>query len=215
MTYSPAQSFPGNGWSNSPFTPVWQGNLYQSEWPASTSQNPNWSTNWHRPLGISNVPLGMGPQPQPALLAPYTLQQNSQPLLRPQLPTQPNPNPNNRPVQLVQLIENPKYEIEQKECNEIRLRSRCVITPEENRDQPSMENVTPLVHIPSLVHVPPLVNNIKPKHGEETDQHEDPEKIIVTSPPFPKRLTIPKSIAYPDFDLVGELKNLCIKIPLL
>lgn len=46
MTFWSTQSFLGNGWSNSPFTLVWQGNPYQSQWPASTSQNPNWSTNW-------------------------------------------------------------------------------------------------------------------------------------------------------------------------
>lgn len=38
---------------------------------------------------------------------------------------------------------------------------------------------------------------------------------MVISPLFPKRLVIPKLITYLDFDLVGELKNLCIKIPLL
>ena len=74
MTSWPTQSFLGNGWPNSPFTLVWQVNRYQSQWPTSTSQNLNWSTNWQRPLGISNVPLGTGPQPQPALSAPYTLQ---------------------------------------------------------------------------------------------------------------------------------------------
>lgn len=86
------------------------------------------------------------------------------------------------------------------------MRSGHVITPEENRDQPSIENLTPPIHIPSHVHVPPLVNNTKSKQGEETDQHDDPEKIIVTSPPFPERLMIPKLIAYPDFYLVGKLK---------
>eukprot|EP00253_Pinus_taeda_P002518 PITA_02518 len=132
------------------------------------------------------------------------VEEETEPLL-----TQPNLNPNNRLVQLVQIIENPKYEIEQKECNELRLRSGRVINLEENRDQPSIENVTPPIHIP------PPVNNTKPKQGEETDHHDDPEKFIVTSPLSPGRLTIPKPITYPNFDLVGELKNLCIKIPLL
>jgi len=43
---------------------------------------------------------------------------------------------------------------------------------------------------------------------EEIVEHKDLEKLMVTSPPFPKRLTIPKPIVYPDFDLLGELKNL-------
>lgn len=114
MTPWSTQSFPGNGWPNSPFTLVWQGKPYQSQWSTSTSQNTNWSTNWQRPLGISNTPIGIGPQPQSALSAPYPLQQNPQPLMHPQLPAQPNPNPNNRPVRLVQIVEISDYEIEQK-----------------------------------------------------------------------------------------------------
>jgi hypothetical protein len=35
------------------------------------------------------------------------------------------------------------------------------------------------------------------------------------SPPFPERLMIEKPVVYPNFDIVGELKNLYIKIPLL
>eukprot|EP00253_Pinus_taeda_P031369 PITA_31369 len=42
-----------------------------------------------------------------------------------------------------------------------------------------------------------------------------PKKLTITSPTFLERLTISKPIAHPDFDLLGELKNLCIKIPLL
>ena len=95
MTPWSTQSFLGNGWPNYPFTHVWKGNPYQSQWPTSTSQNLNQSTNWQRLLGISNTPMGTGPQPQPTLLAPYPLQKNPQPLMRPQLLAQSNPNPNN------------------------------------------------------------------------------------------------------------------------
>ena len=49
----------------------------------------------------------MIPLPQPTLPAPYTLQQNPRTNLRLQLPAQPNPNPNNRPVQSIQIIEGP------------------------------------------------------------------------------------------------------------
>eukprot|EP00253_Pinus_taeda_P005707 PITA_05707 len=96
-----------------------------------------------------------------------------------------------------------------KECNELRLRSRRIITPEENGDHSSIELETPPVHIPSTI------IDTKIKQGEDIDQHKDLEKLIVTSPPFPKRLTIPKPILYLDFDLVGELKSLCVKTPLL
>lgn len=98
--------------------------------------------------------MGPGPSPQPALSTPYTLQKNPQPLLRPRFPAQPNPNPNNRSVQLVQIIESSNYEVEQKECNEIRLRLGNVISLEENRDQPSIEIETPpvLVSVSSSLH---------------------------------------------------------------
>ena len=61
-------------------------NPYSSQWPASTSQNPNWSQNKQRPLGITNSPMGTSPQCQPTLPAPYPLSLNSQPPIRPQLP---------------------------------------------------------------------------------------------------------------------------------
>ena len=57
---------------------------------------------------MTNLPMGAGTQNQPMLPAPYLVQHNQQPTIRPQLPAQPNPNPNNRPVQLIQIIENPK-----------------------------------------------------------------------------------------------------------
>jgi len=58
--------------------------------------------------------MGTGRQPQPILSIPYPLQQNPQPLLCTQLPAQSNPNPNNRLVQLVQIVKISDYEIEQK-----------------------------------------------------------------------------------------------------
>jgi len=59
------------------------------------------------------------------------------------------------------------------------------------------------------------MTNIETKQGEDTVEHKDPEKLIVTSPQLLEILTITKPIVYPDFDLVWELKNLCIKIPFL
>lgn len=83
-----------------------------------------------------------------------------------------------------------------------------VITSEENKEKPSIEIVTPPIHIPSSVHVPPPVNNIESKKGDETCQHDDPKKLMVTSPTFPRRLVIPGPIIYLDFHLVGELKKI-------
>ena len=50
---------------------------------------------------------------------------------------------------------------------------------------------------------------------ENTVTQKSHEQIITFSPPFPERLIIPCPIEYPDFDLLGELKNLCVKMPLL
>ena len=44
-------------------------------------------------------------------------------------------------------------------------------------------------------------------------QIHDP--ITTSSSPFPKRLIIPRPIQHPNFDILGELKNLYIKIPIL
>jgi hypothetical protein len=35
------------------------------------------------------------------------------------------------------------------------------------------------------------------------------------NPPYPERLSLTKVVPQPDFDLLGELKNLYVKIPLL
>jgi len=74
------------------------------------------------------------PLPQPTLLAPYTLQQNPQTNLRQQLPAQPNPNPNNKLVQSIQIIEGPELETELRECNDLQLRSRRIIESERDKN---------------------------------------------------------------------------------
>jgi hypothetical protein len=49
-------------------------------------------------MGMNNQPMGMTSQTQPSLQTPLPLPQSQ---LRPQLPTQPHPNPNNRLAQLI------------------------------------------------------------------------------------------------------------------
>jgi hypothetical protein len=53
------------------------------------------------------------------------------------------------------------------------------------------------------------------KRGGDTVESQDPDKGATPSPLFPERLMIAKLTVYPNFNLVGELKNLYIKIPLL
>jgi hypothetical protein len=53
------------------------------------------------------------------------------------------------------------------------------------------------------------------KQGGNTVKSQDLDKDATPSPPFPERLIIEKPTIYPNFDIVRELKNLYIKIPLL
>jgi len=65
--------------------------------------------------------------PQPTL---PVLQQNPQSSLRPQLPTQPNPNPNKRLVQFVEIVETSEIGADLRDCNGLQLRSRRIIETE-------------------------------------------------------------------------------------
>jgi hypothetical protein len=56
-------------------------------------------------MGLTNQPMGMVPQAQSTLQAPLQLPKNPQPQVCPQLPAQPNLNPNNKPVQLEQCCQ--------------------------------------------------------------------------------------------------------------
>lgn len=98
------------------------------------------------------------------------------------MPTQPNPNPDNRQTQQVYTGETTchTYAVE---IQEINLRSRKVL-PE---CQP-----------------PPL-------EEEEEKQESEPQAI----PPFPERLTVTTQPNLEEDELLGELKQLCVKIPLL
>ena len=71
----------------------------------------------------------MASQAQPTLQAPLQLPQNPQPQMRPQLPAQPNPNPNNRRVQLMQIVKNLEGETNSVRCNKLRLRLGRIISP--------------------------------------------------------------------------------------
>jgi hypothetical protein len=53
------------------------------------------------------------------------------------------------------------------------------------------------------------------EQGGNTVESQDPDKNAMLSPSFPERLMIVKPTVYPNFDIVGELKNLYIKIPLM
>jgi len=91
-----------------------------------------------------------------------------------------------------------------RECNELKLRSGRIIAPEDDKN---LQLEEPYPNKPLTVEQTPQRNN--------TIKQKNHEQIITSSPSFPERLIIPRPIEYPNFDLLGELKNLCVKIPLL
>jgi hypothetical protein len=198
-----SQQYPTAPWPNQPVanptwpnlqypTPFWQNsnnNPYPSQWTSTTAQAPNWNQNWQCPMGLTNQPMGMAPQAQPTLQAPLQLPQNPQPQMCPQLPAQPNPNPNNRPVQLVQIVENLEGETNSVGCNELRLRSGHVISPEErniHQEQENENDIQPTIK-PSTV-----VITEETEQGENTVEQQNPDEDIISPPPFPERLMIEK-----------------------
>ena len=58
---------------------------------------------------------------------------------------------------------------------------------------------------------PLTVDDQQTNQGEDRVRKKNIEQIITTSSPFPERLMIPCPIEYSGFDLLGELKNICIK----
>jgi hypothetical protein len=154
--------------------------------------------------------MGMSPQTQPTLQAPLQLSQNPQSQLRPQLPAQPNPNPNNIPTQLIQIMENGEGETNLVGCRELQLRSRRIISHEENNIFQEQESEKQPTITPSTVVITEEI-----EQGGNTIESQDPDKDATPSPSFHEILMIEKPTVYPNFDIVGELKNLYIKIPLL
>jgi hypothetical protein len=55
---------------------------------------------------------------------------------------------------------------------------------------------------------------IIPKDQEPKLPQNEPSQIT-KAPPYPERLIIEKPTTQPEFDILNELKNICVKIPLL
>jgi hypothetical protein len=53
---------------------------------------------------------------------------------------------------------------------------------------------------------------LQPSISETTNQHKSSGTVLV--PPYPERLTIEKPSTQLEFDLLGELRNVCVKIML-
>eukprot|EP00253_Pinus_taeda_P006506 PITA_06506 len=125
--------------------------------------------------------------------------QNPQSNLRPQLPAQPNPNPNNRVVQALQILETLEEGPNLRECNDLQLRSGHIIQNEGNKIV-QIEDQLPREHL---------------SQEEDVNRQKTHNPATTSSPLFPERLVIPRPIQQPNFDILGELQNLYIKIPFL
>ena len=89
------------------------------------------------------------------------------------------------------------------ECNDLQLRSGHIVETERNND----------VHIEDPLPTEQIEQS--EKEVQQQNQQQNQQQVTTSSPPFPERLIIPRLLEQPNFDLLGELKNLCIKIPLL
>jgi hypothetical protein len=71
--------------------------------------------------------------------------------------------------------------------------------------------------------VEPAIADVTSSDKEETKEHDVPKEVQsssnngaeTTKPPFPERLALTKTPEPPAFNLLGELQNLYVKIPLL
>lgn len=109
----------------------------------------------------------------------------------------PNPNPNNKVVQNIDIHNVPALSITHMPCDEIKLRSGRIVEPI-IEDDPSSESDKESGEKPS----------------DDTKQLDEPI-IELSDPPFPERLKITKIVELPSFNLLGEFQNLHVNIPLL
>jgi hypothetical protein len=109
----------------------------------------------------------------------------------------PNPNPNNKAAQNMDIHIVLALSITLMPCDDIKLISGIIVETI-IEDAPSSE--------------------LEKESGEKLsfDIEEIDELIIeLADPPFPERLEITKTVELPSFNLLGELKNLHVNIPLL
>jgi hypothetical protein len=121
MQYPPfnQMNFPPMQQTNPPFVDpaMW------TPWPPQQSYFNQWNPNWR----AQQTPFpNQFPQFQQQLSLPSGTPPNNQ-TMRPQLPVQPNPNPNNNKV--VQVIDIQNLPTSPVQCNDIHLRSGRVVEP--------------------------------------------------------------------------------------
>ena len=139
--------------------------------------------------------------------------------IRPQFLAQPNPNPNNKIVHQFETVNMLAKSLSPVPCNDIRLRSGKILEPVIIEGVPSPvqeEGVTPQ-HLSNMT---PIIEDAKHPTNVSAETHNNisidtqPTQLI-RQPPYPEILMLPRLGGQPQFNLLGELKNLYVKIPLL
>lgn len=136
----------------------------------------------------------------------------NEPPLRPELPIQTSPNPNNKGVQQDDTLNLPAYYIAPTKCNKLNLRygkiidTKIAIAPiiteqfEEEVPPPKTEQPEPEILIQ-------VVTPIGSTQQMQLKTHIEPRLATTAkdTPPYSKRLSIAKTSQQLEFDMLGEL----------
>jgi len=189
MQYPPfnPMHFPPMQQPNPPFADPTMWNPWAPQQSYFNQWNPNWTAQ--------QIPF---PQHQQSLSLPSNAPPNNQ-TIRPQLPVQPNPNPNNNKA--LQVIDVQNQPASPMQCNDIHLRSGRIVEPiidditDSDKEETAKEKSS---------------NN-----NAETAKSSSNKTAQIAEPPFPERLALTKTLEPHAFNLLGELQNLYVKNPLL
>ena len=202
------QSWPQN-WRGNPYGPIPQQSYYvpYAHYPTLAHYQMPYPMQSQAPSTQLNAPQM---QNQPLQLPP-----TQNPQRPPQLPVQPMLNPNNNktnpPIYNTDIHTLPTYFITSVPLLGVQLRSGRSLQPK-----------------PSTVTIEEHIEEPQEDRSDEDLEEAEKEKETVTqliiqtrtsqaskNPPYPERLAIEKPIAVLEFNLEVELKNLCVRIPLL
>ena len=111
----------------------------------------------------------------------------------------------------------PTYSLSPMPCNDIRLRSGKIV------ELVIIEDVPPSIHEEGmnpqhLSNTTPIIEDAEhPTNGTaktQNDKSSDTQPTqLIRKPSYPKRLMLPRAGRQPQFNLLGELKNLYVKFP--
>ena len=113
----------------------------------------------------------------------------------------------------------PAYSLSPVPCNNIHLRLGKIVEPV------IIEDVPPSIHkegvnLQHLSDTIPIIEDVEhPINGTtetQNDKSSDAQPTqLIRQPPYPEILMLPRAGGKPQFNLLGELRNLYVKIPLL